>query len=133
MFFVAKLLLIHSGFVFIISSFEFSLTNLLIIFFLTLVFFVTLFVTFFLTLVFFVTFLVLWFVYWKTNKKEKTGFLFGLFMIGLWSARFFIEFFRQPDAHIGFVALEWLSMGQLLCLPMIFAGFLLLTYFLRKA
>ena len=49
----ARLFLTHWGFVFITSSFEFSLIALLIIFFLTLVFFVTFFVTFFLTLVFF--------------------------------------------------------------------------------
>jgi phosphatidylglycerol:prolipoprotein diacylglycerol transferase len=55
------------------------------------------------------------------------------FLIFYGTIRFFIEFYRQPDAHIGYVALEWLSMGQLLCLPMILAGLLLLTYFLRKA
>ena len=36
--------------------------------------------------------------------------------------RFFIEFVRQPDSHLGFVAGDWLTMGQLLSLPMIFAG-----------
>ena len=66
-------------------------------------------------------------------KTSKRGIVSASFLILYGSTRFFIEFFRQPDAHIGFVALEWLSMGQLLCLPMIFAGFVLLTYFLRKA
>jgi phosphatidylglycerol:prolipoprotein diacylglycerol transferase len=68
------------------------------------------------------------------NKKtSRRGIVSASFLILYGLTRFFIEFFRQPDAHIGFVALEWLSMGQLLCLPMIFAGFVLLTYFLRKA
>ena len=68
------------------------------------------------------------------NKKtSRRGVVSASFLILYGLTRFFIEFFRQPDAHIGFVALEWLSMGQLLCLPMIFAGFVLLTYFLRKA
>lgn len=67
------------------------------------------------------------------SKISRRGIVSASFLILYGSTRFFIEFFRQPDAHIGFVALEWLSMGQLLCLPMIFAGFVLLTYFLRKA
>jgi phosphatidylglycerol:prolipoprotein diacylglycerol transferase len=68
------------------------------------------------------------------NKKtSRRGIVSASFLILYGLTRFFIEFFRQPDAHIGFVALEWLSMGQLLCMPMIFAGFVLLTYFLRKA
>ena len=67
------------------------------------------------------------------TKTKKTGIISASFLILYGLMRFFIEFFRQPDAHLGFVALEWLSMGQLLCLPMIFAGFLLLIYFLRKA
>ena len=68
------------------------------------------------------------------NKNTKiTGVVSAAFLIFYGTIRFFIEFYRQPDAHIGYVALEWLSMGQLLCLPMILAGLLLLTYFLRKA
>jgi phosphatidylglycerol:prolipoprotein diacylglycerol transferase len=35
--------------------------------------------------------------------------------------RFFIEFFREPDAHLGFIFLSF-SMGQLLCMAMIIAG-----------
>ena len=67
------------------------------------------------------------------TRTSRRGIVSASFLILYGSTRFFIEFFRQPDAHIGFVALEWLSMGQLLCMPMIFAGFALLTYFLRKA
>ena len=42
-------------------------------------------------------------------------FLYGCF-------RFFIEFFRMPDAHLGFVALDWVTMGQILSTPMIIIG-----------
>jgi len=42
--------------------------------------------------------------------------------------RFVAEFFREPDAHLGFVALDWLTMGQLLSLPMIVAGIGLMTW-----
>lgn len=42
-------------------------------------------------------------------------FLYGLF-------RFCAEFVREPDAHMGFVALDWMTMGQILSLPMILLG-----------
>jgi phosphatidylglycerol:prolipoprotein diacylglycerol transferase len=51
----------------------------------------------------------------------RPGLLSGLFLLGYGSARFFIEFFREPDAHLGFLALG-LSMGQLLSLPMLALG-----------
>ena len=44
--------------------------------------------------------------------------------------RFFIEYFRQPDSHMGFVALQ-LSMGQLLSIPMVIVGLILLIKSLR--
>ena len=37
-----------------------------------------------------------------------------------------VEFVRQPDANLGFIAFGWLTMGQLLSLPMIFFGLWLL-------
>jgi phosphatidylglycerol:prolipoprotein diacylglycerol transferase len=40
--------------------------------------------------------------------------------------RFLAEFFREPDAHIGFDAMGWMTRGQLLCVPMLMAGFWLL-------
>jgi phosphatidylglycerol:prolipoprotein diacylglycerol transferase len=36
--------------------------------------------------------------------------------------RFTAEFFREPDAHIGFDALGWMTRGQLLCIPMLLIG-----------
>ena len=50
------------------------------------------------------------------------------FLIFYGSIRFIIELFRQPDAHMGYIAFDSLSMGQLLCIPMIIAGFLILIY-----
>jgi phosphatidylglycerol:prolipoprotein diacylglycerol transferase len=49
------------------------------------------------------------------------GVLSGIFLISYGIGRFIIEFFRQPDWHLGFVVSE-LSMGQLLCVPMIILG-----------
>ncbi len=51
----------------------------------------------------------------------------AIFLILYGSFRFIIEFFREPDSHIGYI-LELLSVGQILCLPMIFLGF----YFLKR-
>lgn len=72
---------------------------------------------------YFILFLILWRFYWKTDKKEKLGFLFGLFMIGLWTARFFIEFFKeaQVDGREDWI-LNSLNTGQVLSLPMILIG-----------
>jgi phosphatidylglycerol:prolipoprotein diacylglycerol transferase len=47
--------------------------------------------------------------------------------------RFAVEFFREPDQHIGFEALGWLTRGQELCLPMIALGVFLLVYAYRNA
>lgn len=55
----------------------------------------------------------------------------GLFLLGYGSFRFLVEFFREPDAHIGFDALGFLSRGQLLCVPMILCGGFLM-YIARK-
>jgi len=53
--------------------------------------------------------------------KPPVGALGGLFLLGYGSARFFVEFYREPDAHIGLLSLG-ISMGQLLSAPMIIAG-----------
>jgi len=73
--------------------------------------------------------LVLFLMLYLISKIYKThGIVCSSFLILYGSIRFIIEFFRQPDAHIGYVALEFLSMGQLLCIPMVIIGFILLSY-----
>jgi prolipoprotein diacylglyceryl transferase len=68
-----------------------------------------------------ITFLVLWFVYWKTDKKEKQGYIFGLFMVFLWSVRFVVEFFKEVQVEN---RSTWdLNTGQLLSIPLILVGF----------
>ena len=65
-----------------------------------------------------ITFIVLWYVYWKTDKREKLGYLFGLFMVFLWSVRLIVEFFKEAQVD---QRGEWeLNTGQLLSIPMIF-------------
>jgi len=57
----------------------------------------------------------------------------GLFCLGYGIYRFIIEFFREPDGHLGFVAFEWLTMGQVLSIPMIVVGLgLMLVGFKRN-
>ena len=68
-------------------------------------------------------FLVLWFY---SAKPRTTGAVGGLFLLGYGGFRFIVEFFRQPDVQLGFVALGWMSMGQILCLPMIALGLALM-------
>ncbi|WP_448510150.1 prolipoprotein diacylglyceryl transferase [Immundisolibacter sp.] len=51
----------------------------------------------------------------------------GVFLVGYGALRFIGEFAREPDAFLGFVAFDWLTMGQLLCLPMLAAGAALLA------
>jgi phosphatidylglycerol:prolipoprotein diacylglycerol transferase len=46
--------------------------------------------------------------------------------------RFLVEFARQPDADIGFIAFDWLTMGQLLSLPMIVIGAAMMVYGYRR-
>ena len=68
-------------------------------------------------------------ILWLARKRLKpAGASIGVYLMGYGSVRFFIEFFREPDEHIGFVAMS-LTMGQLLCLFMIACGLVLL--FLR--
>jgi phosphatidylglycerol:prolipoprotein diacylglycerol transferase len=57
----------------------------------------------------------------KKGVREKSGCVSGLFFVLYGAFRFVIEFFREPDAHIGFVT-GTLTMGQLLCLPMVLFG-----------
>ncbi len=67
-----------------------------------------------------VIFIILWFLYWKTEKRFKTGYIFGLFLVLLWTVRFFIEFIKEPQ--VGERA-NWLfNTGQWLSIPFVLAG-----------
>ena len=68
-----------------------------------------------------ITFIILWYVYWKTDKKEKSGYIFGLFFVLLWSVRFIVEFFKE--AQVDNRATWDLNTGQLLSIPLILIGF----------
>ena len=73
--------------------------------------------------------LVLFAVLWLfSGQRRPDGAVSGMFLLAYGSLRFVTEFFREPDAHIGFVAFDWLSMGQLLCVPMILGGLGLIAW-----
>ena len=77
--------------------------------------------------------LVLFFILWLFSKKKaplmSTSALFLIFY-GIF--RFIIEFIRAPDSHIGYLALEWLTMGQILSIPMLIFGAFILFKSYRK-
>jgi len=76
--------------------------------------------------------IVLFIVLWSLRKvRLPEGAMLALFLIGYGTVRFFIEFFREPDAHLGPVFL-FLSMGQVLCGGMIIAGVGLFFWLKRK-
>ena len=66
-------------------------------------------------------FLILLYFYTKTDKKNQSGFLFGLFLILLWTIRFFIEFTKEPQ---GEEYINWfgLNTGQWLSIPFVLLG-----------
>lgn len=66
-------------------------------------------------------FMLLYYLYWKTDKKNKLGFLFGLFFTLLWSVRFFVEYVKKSQG--GFEeTLGLFTTGQWLSIPFILAG-----------
>jgi phosphatidylglycerol:prolipoprotein diacylglycerol transferase len=72
-----------------------------------------------------VLFLVLLVFALPPRNPETRGRITGLFLLGYGLARSFVELFREPDAHLGFLAGS-LTMGQLLSLPMILLGLFLI-------
>ena len=76
-----------------------------------------------------ILFLLLW---WFSSKPRPRMAVSGMFLLLYGIYRFLIEFVREPDAHLGFVAFDWLTMGQLLSLPMILLGLLLLFLAYRR-
>lgn len=71
-----------------------------------------------------VMFVVLW---WYSSKSRTQGAVAGLFLVLYAVFRFTVELVREPDAHLGYLAYEWLTMGQLLSAPMLLAGIWLMV------
>jgi len=56
----------------------------------------------------------------------------GVFALSYGIFRFLVELFRQPDLHLGYLAFGWLTMGQILSLPLIVVGIVLLSLAYRR-
>ena len=74
-------------------------------------------------------FVLLW---WYARRRHPQGAVSGAFLIGYGVFRFVAEYFREPDAHLGLLALG-MSMGQWLCVPMVVAGLGLWIWAYRRA
>jgi phosphatidylglycerol---prolipoprotein diacylglyceryl transferase len=79
-----------------------------------------------------VLFLVLGFMV-RAGALKRPGVIIAAFFIGYGLARWACEFFREPDVQLGFLwGSGWLTMGMLLCIPLILAGLALLAFVLRS-
>lgn len=76
-----------------------------------------------------VFFIILWLY---SSKPRPTMAVSGLYLICYGVFRFAVEFVRMPDAHIGYLAFGWLTMGHLLSLPMIIIGLAFFGYAMRR-
>jgi phosphatidylglycerol:prolipoprotein diacylglycerol transferase len=77
--------------------------------------------------------MVLFIILWLFSRKERpTMAISGIFALGYGAFRTFVEFYRLPDPHIGYLAFGWLTMGMLLSAPLVVVGIILLLYSYNK-
>jgi phosphatidylglycerol:prolipoprotein diacylglycerol transferase len=77
----------------------------------------------------FILFAILW---WFSAKPRPYMAVSALFLMLYGIFRFFVEFYRVPDAHLDYLALGWVTMGQVLSTPMILVGGLMLVMAYRS-
>jgi len=71
--------------------------------------------------------LVLFVILWVFSAKKRPHLaVSGLFLLGYGVFRFYVEFYRVPDDHLGYQMLGWVTMGQILSVPMILLGGILI-------
>lgn len=66
------------------------------------------------------------------RRPRPAGAIAGLFLAGYGVFRFLIEFVREPDVQLGYLAWDWLTMGQVLSLPMVLGGIGLMVFAQRR-
>ena len=72
-------------------------------------------------------------LFWRTGARRRPGLLTGVFLVGIGAARFVVEFFREPDAHLLWLAERTgLSMGQWLTIPLVVLGLVLVAHAVRR-
>ncbi|MBS0358394.1 MAG: prolipoprotein diacylglyceryl transferase [Proteobacteria bacterium] len=76
-----------------------------------------------------ILFLVVW---WYSSTRKPEMAVSGFFLLGYGVFRFGVEFLREPDVHLGFVLSDWMTMGQLLSIPMIIGGAIIVIYAYQK-
>ena len=76
-----------------------------------------------------ILFIILW---WFSAKPRPRMAVSALFLMGYGVARFFMEFFRQPDADQGFILFGWMTKGQILTVPMLLIGLWMMWYAYQK-
>ena len=80
-------------------------------------------------------------VWWVASRRGArqglqplpAGVVSGTFLAGYGLLRFATEYFREPDGHMGYMAFDWLTMGQLLSLPMAIVGTLIILWVMRRS
>lgn len=78
-------------------------------------------------------FAILWFFFWRTKARYEPGKLVGIFLAGYGTARFIVEFFREPDSQFaGTTFGNFIHMGQWLCVPMVLGGAYLIATAKRR-
>lgn len=74
-------------------------------------------------------FILLW---WFSSKPRPRMAVSGCFLLLYGIFRFLVEFVRQPDPQLGYLAFDWLTMGQVLSFPMILAGLAMIVFAYRR-
>ena len=75
---------------------------------------------------------VLFFLVWRFSSRPRRRYaVSGLFALGYGVMRIAVEFVREPDEHLGFLAFDWLTMGMLLSVPLVVTGLVLLAMSMR--
>ena len=77
----------------------------------------------------FVLFAILW---WFSSRPRPLYAVSGMFLFFYGVFRFYIEFYRVPDAHLEYLLFDWVTMGQILSTPMILIGAGMIAYAYRK-
>ena len=78
---------------------------------------------------------VIFIVLYALSRREPPrprGTFLGLFLMMYGTFRFLVEFVREPDVQLGYLWGGWLTMGQLLSLPLVIVGVAVFVYALRR-
>jgi prolipoprotein diacylglyceryl transferase len=82
------------------------------------------------SIAYFIIFLILFFIYFKKKKNLNNGLLFGLFLVLVFTFRFFVEFVKENQSS--FEADMALNMGQVLSIPFVIIGFIFILRSMKK-